>query len=786
MIDTMPLSVVRFSRYFQTLYSASLIIACFALCSLEGFAQNISRTPSQNTSQPAFAPFRVGLYGHAAWNQHESQFLGVQGADYPDPRYITRLENMSLRENPTGNPLQWNAGAIAEWLPLELAEGSSLGASLRLGLNSFSASFSSVWQFQGFASPTPNTALNLTFSAQSLLLHAEPLIQWRFLNHQAALMLGARGAWILNESTTQIGRITAPEVLDENTRRASEPLDFVGTLGGGVIMPSVVLGASWDIPLSPPNSPNGAFILAPEVFYSIVLGNVSNNLRAQTGQTPFWNMSTLRAGIALKFAPAKRVDTDDTPNPNPNLQPDVPATAQNTANPPRTETSVPTPTTTPTTTPPPAQTPPAPPTAEKPLSVRLLAVEGLERDGRRIDNPTLKVEEFIGSSSRYLLPFVFFDKQSSIIPERYTRFRAEDVAPTRTDFSPETLIQATFQDNHELDAYYNILNIIGYRMRKYETARLTLVGYNDAGAETNNKTLAPNRAESVKEYLRSVWGIAANRITTRSAGTHGTTSELDVEENRAVEVQSSMPEILEELRFDYTFRTTDPPKIDFTPEITAPNGIRAWSLAVEGRGIFQAEQHKKTQQEPLRLADFSGKLAPATVTWGAERSLAKLSQMSPDPLRITLRAADSLGQSGEATRKIPVELLTIEEKRRRNAPDVRIGTYWVFCFDLNSKQILVDERVRRAVKAIKTHITPGASVEISGYADTRGDVKKNRKLSDERAESVLQVLNVPSSKIASVEGRGESTLYENELPEGRMYNRFVRVDVRTPIERTNK
>jgi outer membrane protein OmpA-like peptidoglycan-associated protein len=116
-------------------------------------------------------------------------------------------------------------------------------------------------------------------------------------------------------------------------------------------------------------------------------------------------------------------------------------------------------------------------------------------------------------------------------------------------------------------------------------------------------------------------------------------------------------------------------------------------------------------------------------------------------------------------------------------PDVRIGTYWVFCFDLNSRQILVDERIRRAIRSIKTHITPGASVEITGYADTRGNVEKNRKLSDDRAEAVLQLINVPLSKIANVEGKGESTIYDNDLPEGRLYNRFVRVDVRTPLER---
>jgi outer membrane protein OmpA-like peptidoglycan-associated protein len=321
-------------------------------------------------------------------------------------------------------------------------------------------------------------------------------------------------------------------------------------------------------------------------------------------------------------------------------------------------------------------------------------------------------------------------------------------------------------------------------MKKYPSARLTLTGYTDVAAENTDKTLGLRRAEAVKEYLQRVWEIATSRITAKSGGARGLSEIIDAEENRIVEMQATTPEIFDELRYDYTLRTVQPPTLDVAPQITAPNGLAAWSVAIEQDMPSSAAPSNAAPSNAAikRYGAFEGTIAPNIVTWGAQRVFANTAPLS-SPLRITLQARDKAGESAQDRVNLPVEVLTVAEKQRRNSPDVRVGTYWVFCFNLNSKQVLVDERVRRAVQGITRYVTPGASVEIMDYSDTRGNVAKNRKLSDDRADAVLQLLRVPSSKIANVEGKGESTFYDNDLPEGRFYNRFVRVDVRTPVER---
>jgi outer membrane protein OmpA-like peptidoglycan-associated protein len=699
---------------------------------------------------------RLGVFGQGTLSWHSAQFIGLQSATntYLLEPYFTKYPLPLMLQ--TANPITWNAGFLAEAPIIEIVNGSSLGLAARIGASSFAAAFASTTPYPFGGSPSDNSRFDFTLTTDALFLNAEPLVQWRFGNNRFALMAGMRFGTVIGETTVQRREFEA-SVSPDLLKRLKDlwNREDAGQLSGSTafassIAASLVGGVSWEVPLTA----NGAVLLTPEVFYTLGLGNVSTNLFAQTNQTAFWSVSTLRAGLALKFAPEKPVfppPSDGTQGSSIAQESGNQASGNQAAN------------------------------AQSSLSVRILSVAGVERDGRRVENPTVKVEEFIASSSRYLLPFVFFGEKSAILPDRYIRFRTSNP----TTFAPDSVLRSTFAPRHELDAYYQILNIVGYRLKNTPAANLTLTGYNDAGSENADKTdntLALRRAEAIKTYLSAVWGIAPNRIATKSGGTHGTAETVDAEENRAVELQASTPEILDELRYDYTAREVLPPKLEIEPEITAPQGLIAWSMAVDGQAPEQA-----LKQAPVRLADFNGTISPKVITWGVERviSLTPLSPMpiAPKPLSLLLRAADKARQSSEASVSIPLEILTIAEKQRRNMPDVRIGTYWVFCFDLNSRQILVDERIRRAIRSIKTHITPGASVEITGYADTRGNVEKNRKLSDDRAEAVLQLINVPLSKIANVEGKGESTIYDNDLPEGRLYNRFVRVDVRTPLER---
>lgn len=789
--------------YFYLIAMRHLLFCCTVLCCMQAFmlSEEVFAQTSSPTSPLANPPVRFGIFGNAAFMQQTPAFVGKAPLDnYPqDSVYFKRIPLLRLVEN----PVQWNIGVSAEIPLLPQENGGMLGFTPRLGVQSFSSRFTSTSAPFETDRVLSSSIVDITVQSQALFLHADVLLYQRFgdvffRGASLSIFAGSRIITALSEQSTQTLTLT-PSVVPT-------PPDDAQPLFGtpfSLINAHLTGGLSFDIPLD--GNGNAAMpptlFLSPEAFYDFGLGDFSNNLRAAWNQAaPSWKVNMLRAGISLKFAPPvpKPPESDSFEDNDINSSSGLASSGKGKGKTSSTNKA-----------------------SKQGLQADITSFVGLAADGRRIENPILKIEEFIGSSSRYLLPYIFFGEKTSTIPERYVRLSPQEIS----SFSPEAIITQSRSVNHELDAYYQLLNIIGQRMRKYTAAQLTLTGTSDNDTESTDKTLPLRRAEAVKTYLREVWGIAATRIITKSDGSQGTTELVDKEENRVVEIQSSQPEILEELRYDYTLRTVQPPRVEIETEISASEGLSAWSLTTEhvkkseGKGQKGKSGEKAasvgteppTPQQPItneqtvndqatRLSNNTGTtIAPQTTRMNVERTIVQAMNDAPydgttelpntlsfpATFRTTLRARDSVKNSAEDTVSAPMEMLTLAEKRRRNAPDVRVGTYWVFCFNLNSKQLSVDERVRRAVKAIKQNVAPGASVEITGYADTRGNVDKNRKLSNDRAEAVLQLLAVPSSKVASIEGKGESIWYDNDLPEGRFYNRFVRVDIRTPIQHSS-
>ncbi|MBK7576342.1 MAG: hypothetical protein IPI24_02795 [Ignavibacteria bacterium] len=80
---------------------------------------------------------------------------------------------------------------------------------------------------------------------------------------------------------------------------------------------------------------------------------------------------------------------------------------------------------------------------------------GLEADGREVPSVVIRIEEFLGSSCKPLLPYVFFDAGSSEIPARYT----QRIPATIGTFTENGLHQMSM-----LDTYYQLLDILGSRM----------------------------------------------------------------------------------------------------------------------------------------------------------------------------------------------------------------------------------------------------------------------------------------------------------------------------------
>ncbi len=124
-----------------------------------------------------------------------------------------------------------------------------------------------------------------------------------------------------------------------------------------------------------------------------------------------------------------------------------------------------------------------------------------------LEPKVLRFDLLATSTGRPATPMVFFHTGRTEIPDAYVRL----ASPAEADaFRPETLTGV-------VNRYFNILNFIGKTLREAPDARLGIIGCNsDTGPEENNRALSRGRAESVKEYLQRIWGIAAGRMRVES------------------------------------------------------------------------------------------------------------------------------------------------------------------------------------------------------------------------------------------------------------------------------
>ncbi|HRI31321.1 MAG TPA: OmpA family protein, partial [Candidatus Kapabacteria bacterium] len=109
-----------------------------------------------------------------------------------------------------------------------------------------------------------------------------------------------------------------------------------------------------------------------------------------------------------------------------------------------------------------------------------------------------------------LLNYVFFDEGSAEFPKRYIIFKNSGQT---TSFTDEAIPGGT------LEKYYNVLNIYGYRLKKYPNVKVEILGcFDNAMPTEKSMDLAQKRADIVYNYLKEIWGIAENRLTKKAQG----------------------------------------------------------------------------------------------------------------------------------------------------------------------------------------------------------------------------------------------------------------------------
>lgn len=184
---------------------------------------------------------------------------------------------------------------------------------------------------------------------------------------------------------------------------------------------SMQIGAGYDIPLSS-DSNKTQFVLSPFVSFQPYFGQ---NPRA----TETWNITTIRAGVALKFGQGKNIQqaTD--------------------------------------------------------------MVNDREVDFS-VNSPSNVPSERMMTEIFPLRNYVFFNEASTEIPNRYVLLTKSQVPDFKEDqletFAPTNLSD---RSKRQMTVYYNVLNILGDRMQKNSSATITLVGSSNNG-NTDGLTMA--------------------------------------------------------------------------------------------------------------------------------------------------------------------------------------------------------------------------------------------------------------------------------------------------------
>jgi outer membrane protein OmpA-like peptidoglycan-associated protein len=714
------------TRYTSLLASLLLLAASMRL--------NAQDAAASDTIRP-----RYGIFGGYAANMHTADFRALPGV----PNCCPIFESGS-GSAPFGGFLYETP--LARWLLL----------SLRAGYVVHDATLSEREPVTVIVDGTARDgAFEHTVDASIASLGLEPSLGIRLFGG-AYLNVGLRGAAYLTQRYSQeerivdpvdVGTYLNPDGTDSRSRvrNASE-----GELPekGSLLMQGIA-GLSYELPL---NS-RGTLLLVPEVSYALSFTDVVRGID--------WKANGLRAGIALKYSPAPvppkpvRHDTvvvRDTASLSAPVNerrltllsrgsdtrelegPDTIVVRTTVTEHYKLETPL-----------------------QPPITCGLTAV-GIDDDGHESPAATLKIEEFLSTVAHPLLNYVFFDRGSSQLASRYVRLTPEETSRFRAE---------DLYGSGTLPVYYTMLNIIGSRMRAMPKAVLTLTGCNmDQEEEKGNLELSRGRAEAVRSYLMSAWGIDGGRLKVEATNLPAKKSNPltpdGQAEDRRVEIASNMPEVLDVLMLNDTTRVSVPPLVRLAPAITSPEGVAAWEVTVTQRGAT--------------LKRFNGSGAPPTsLDWDLANDQRSVPRFD-DPVEITLTASSPDGQSTTCRITLPTQVTTLRQKRENRAGDYTIDRYNLILFNVGESGITSTNQ--RIIDLVKSRLKPGSELTIEGFADRTGNAASNQRLSASRAQMTAGSLGRAD---AVTRGIGESRLlHPNDTPEGRFYCRTVQISVKTP------
>lgn len=396
--------------------------------------------------------------------------------------------------------------------------------------------------------------------------------------------------------------------------------------------------------------------------------------------------------------------------------------------------------------------------AASPVKVNLLRTTA----SLEVAPAVLNIEEIKTLDASPMLGHIYFAEGSGELPPQYVRLAGPE---STTGFDARQ-----FRDT--LDKYYQVLNIVGLRLRENPEATVTLVGCNaNYGVERGKKGLSNQRAEAVRDYLLTIWGVAPERITVeaRNLPEMPSTSRLDEgrADNRRVEIRSDHPAILDLVRSSYLATRIDAAALTLHPVVDSPRGVASWQVVVNNAaGNVAGAAREGAPPTVLTIPLPTGQLADLAAAGEITVNMTILDRkgqqltLAPDPVKVNfIQTSQRLAEKQD---------FRVQEK------------YALILFDFDSDAI--DARNRSIVDAIVARIRelPQATVEIVGHTDNIGKESYNLKLSERRAGAVYKALLAafgedPGERVRFRGVGSETPLYENVSSETRAFNRTVTI-----------
>jgi outer membrane protein OmpA-like peptidoglycan-associated protein len=214
---------------------------------------------------------------------------------------------------------------------------------------------------------------------------------------------------------------------------------------------------------------------------------------------------------------------------------------------------------------------------------------------------------------------VFFEEGSTQVAPRYITLTKSQAASFKEDqLQTEQSATMTGRSARQLNVYHNILNILGDRLRSNPGTVISLTGASGNGPQEGRVL-----AESVKQYLVTAFGIDGTRINTQGrtkpvipSEQPGGTKELVLLRagDRQVEITSTSPQLLMEVGGDLMkpvhIMTTQIDPLDSRVVLTVDSAqqlLKSWSVDVtDEKGTAQHYGPFTRDQESISGATILG------------------------------------------------------------------------------------------------------------------------------------------------------------------------------------